>query len=139
MFDCECRFVPPVEAHSFTGRTNSQIICDVTSQLDLKHWVVVTNNRGHAVEIYVSARIIAPHLVRFSDCPDFDLPANGHIQDHFWHSEVTLAEKQRFEFGVYLSADNQKGEEQRIDIEIATKDPHASFDQQYTNSFKVIA
>jgi hypothetical protein len=136
---CECRFIPPVEAHSFTGLTNSQIICDVNSHADIKHWLVVTNNRGYTLEIYVSAEISEPRLVKFSDCPDFDLPGKGYVNDHFWEGEVTLDYKDDYVFGVFLSSDAQNGTQQRINIQVATKRPGDSVDQRYSNHITVIA
>jgi len=139
MSDCECSFVPPVEAWSFTGRIENQVDCDVNGHTDMKHWVVVKNNRGYALEIYVSAKISDPRLVRFSDCPDFALPAKNHVRDDFWEGSVVLDDKDDYTFGVFLFSDAQSGKKQRIDIHVITNSSEESVDQRYADHITVTA
>jgi hypothetical protein len=141
MSDCECKFVPPVEAHSFTGLATTQIICDVNSHADIKHWLVVRNRRGYTLEISVSAEIAEPRLVKFTDCPDFALPDKGSVNDHSWYGEVTLEANDDYTFGVFLSSDAQNGKKQQqtINIYVASRVPFASVDQRYSNHIIVTA
>ena len=143
MSDCECSFVPPIVARSFTGPTARQVVCDVNGHTNIKHWVVVKNKLGYAAEIYVSARISEPRLVRFSDCPDFDLPSKGYVRDDFWESSVDLDMDDEYVFGVLLLSDAQNGSQQRIDIRVATMrirdDSDDSVDRQYGNHITVTA
>jgi hypothetical protein len=60
--------------------------------------------------------------VRFSDCPAFDLPSSGAIQDHFWESDAIIGINDDWEFVVYLSSEQPTGQEQQsIEISRASK------------------
>ena len=142
MPDCECRMVPPLEVHSFTGHAQMQLDCDVNSHPNFKHWVYVRNHRAYDLEVYVSATVLEPYLVRFGDCPTYEFPDQAHVRDHFWEGSVVLEPDDEYIFGVFLFPDAKGGtrQQQKIDIYVGTRDhPDDSVERPYSNHIFVTA
>ena len=119
---CERTFDPlinaRIDARTFTGRTESQIGCDVRAHNDLKHWVIVKNLLNYIIEIAVSAEIADPRMVRFVHCPEHNLPDSSGVQDHSWDSQTTLDNGKGETFAVFLLSDLPHGKPQEIGIKV---------------------
>jgi len=129
--DCDCTFNRPISTRTFTGRTEKHVGCDVSNHPGLKHWVIVKNLGGYPMKVGVSAEINADNrLVRFTHCPQFPLPDSSGVQDHSWHSKMTLANKTDHAFGVFLRSDVASGHPQDIDVQVVTTRYHRPTDRR---------
>ena len=127
---CDSTFNPPISARTFTGRTESQVGCDVSAHNDLKHWLIVKNLLNYDMEIDVSAEIVDPRLVRFVHCPQHPLPASSGVQDHSWKSKMTLDNGKDHTFAVFLLSDLPHGKPQDIEINVETIRFHKPTDRK---------
>ncbi len=63
---CERTLESAVEARTFTGPDETQVVCQIGARLDIKHFVWMQSLRSYPIYITSSSRIISdPRLIRF--------------------------------------------------------------------------